>query len=177
MRARGEGGLTLGVAGLDQVRELVRLVNGAYASGEAGLWRDGLERTDEDEIAAAVRAGEMLVATAGGRLVGCARVRARDSVTGDIGLIAADLETWGSGVGRALVRAAEDRMRSRGAETMRLELLVPRDSLHPTKERLRDWYTRLGYEIVGSVPLEEAMPRVALSLAVPCDLLLFSKPL
>jgi hypothetical protein len=29
------------------VPELVRLINRAYAKGEEGLWRDGVDRTDE----------------------------------------------------------------------------------------------------------------------------------
>jgi|tagenome__1003787_1003787.scaffolds.fasta_scaffold18514272_1 GNAT superfamily N-acetyltransferase len=164
-------------AGEEHVSAIVRLVNDAYAAGEMGLWRDGLQRTDEAEIAAAVRAREMLVAAIDGRAVGCARVRSVDPTTAEVGLITADPGSWGSGVGRAVVRAAEDRARSQGATTMRLTLLVPREGAHPFKDRLRDWYTRLGYEVVGSVALEEAMPHVAPSLAVPCDLLLFSKPL
>jgi len=169
--------MNLARATREQVAELMRLINDAYAAGEVGLWRDGLERTDEAEVAAAVDAGEMLVATAGGRTVGCARVRALDAATGEVGLIAVDPDAWGGGTGGALVRAAEDRTRSRGADTIRLVLLVPRSSVHPVKERLRDWYTRLGYEIEGSVPMEEAMPEVAPSLAVSCDLLLFRKRL
>jgi GNAT superfamily N-acetyltransferase len=169
--------MTIASAGREHVGELVRLINDAYAAGEVGLWRDGLERTDEAEVADAVDAGEMLVATAGGRTVGCARVRALDATTGEVGLIAVDPAAWGDGTGGALVRAAEDLARSRGAATMRLVLLVPRDAVHPVKERLREWYTRQAYEIEGSVAMEEAMPNVAPSLAVPCDLLLFRKTL
>jgi GNAT superfamily N-acetyltransferase len=153
--------MTLGVAAQEQVAELVRLINDAYAAGEVGLWIDNTPRTDEAEIAASVRAGEMLVATVGGRTLGCVRVRALDEKTAEIGLVSADPKAWGSGVGRALVSAAEDLMRSRGAETMRLELLVPRDWVHPTKQRLQDWYTRLGYAVFGSLPFEEAVPQAA----------------
>ena len=45
------------------VPELVRLINRAYRLGEAGLWKeDDSGRTDEAEIAEAVRGGQMLVA-------------------------------------------------------------------------------------------------------------------
>jgi GNAT superfamily N-acetyltransferase len=161
----------------DQVPELVRLVNAAYAAGEAGLWADGLERTNEAEIAAAVEAGELLVASADGRLAGCARVRALDDTTGEVGLVSVDPRAWGGGAGRALLDAAEDRMRSLGADAMKLTLLVPRHSEHPFKQRLRGWYTRLGYDVTGVVPFEDVVPHAAPSLAVPCDLLLFHKPL
>ena len=160
----------------EDVAELVRIVNAAYAEGEAGLWVDGTPRTDEEEIDAAVRAGEMLVETVDERVVGCVRVRALHDATWEIGLVSADPAAWGSGVGRDLVRAAEHRARSRGATTIRLTLLVPRESVHAAKERLRKWYTRLGYVVVGSVPFEDALPHAAPHLTAPCDLLLFTKP-
>jgi len=168
-----------GVARREHVAELVRIVNAAYAEGEAGLWVDGTSRTDGREIAAAVRAGEMLVATTvGGRVVGCVRVRAVDDgpCSWEIGFVSVDPAEWGSGVGRALVLAAEDHARAHGATTVRLTLLVPRAAVHPAKERLRDWYTRLGYSIAGSVPFEDALPDAAPHLTAPCDLLLFTKP-
>jgi hypothetical protein len=59
-------GVIVGAAGDGQVAWLVRLVNAAYAAGEAGLLLEGTARTDEVEIAAAEGAGEMLVATADG---------------------------------------------------------------------------------------------------------------
>ena len=159
------------------VPELVRLINRAYAKGEAGLWRDAVDRTDEAEIADAIRAGHMLVATAGGRIAGCLRTRAGDASTSEVGLIGVDPDGWGGGTGRALVDAAEDRARSRGATTMRLELLVPRTGTHPDKERLREWYARRGYAVVGRVPMEEYLPHVAPLLSAPGDILVFEKPL
>jgi GNAT superfamily N-acetyltransferase len=176
--SRGDSrGLTLGAAGEERVAELVRLINDAYAAGEAGLWIDDTARTDETEIAASVRAGEMLLAVVDGRTVGCIRVRALDDTTAELGLVSVDPQAWGNGVGRALVVAAEDLMRARGADTMRLSLLVPRNSVHPTKQRLHEWYTRLGYAVFGSMPFEDAVPQAAPYLTAPCDLLLYRKQL
>jgi GNAT superfamily N-acetyltransferase len=154
--------------------ELAALVDRAYAKGEAGLWTDGVDRTDEAEIAEAIRAGQMLVAR-GDRILGCLRTRALDDATSDVGLIGAD--AWGAGTGRALLEAAENLARSRGATIMRLELLVPRAGTHPTKERLREWYTRRGYAVVDRVPFEDYVPQAAPLLAAPGDILLFEKPL
>ena len=159
------------------VPELVSLINRAYAKGEAGLWRDDIGRTDEAEIAEAVRAGHMLVATVDGRIAGCLRTRSLDASTSEVGLIGVDPDGWGGGIGRALVSAAENRARSGGADAMRLELLVPRTGTHPGKERLRGWYTRRGYSIVGRVPMEEYLPHVAPLLSAPGDILVFEKPL
>jgi GNAT superfamily N-acetyltransferase len=159
------------------VPDLVRLINRAYARGEAGLWRGDLGRTDHAEILAAIRAGQMLVATARDRIVGCLRTRMLDATTADVGLIAADPDTWRGGIGRALVSAAEDLARSHGATTMQLELLVPRAGTHPTKERLREWYTRRGYTVVRRHPFEDYVPRAAPFLSAPSDILIFTKPL
>jgi GNAT superfamily N-acetyltransferase len=159
------------------VEELVRIVNEAYAVGEAGLWLEGATRTRPGEIAAAIRSGELLAATCEGRLVGCAYVRALDAGTADLGLISTAPERWGGGVGRELVRSAEELMRSRGVTTMQLELLVPKGWVHPEKDRLRAWYTRLGYRVVGSAPIEHVAAHLASQLATPCEFLIFRKPL
>jgi len=159
------------------VPELVGLINRAYARGEAGLWRSDLGRTDEAEIAEAIRAGQMLVARVGERIAGCLRTRALSRTTSDVGLMGVDPGAWGGGTGRALVDAAEALARSRGATRMRLELLVPRTGTHPEKERLREWYTRRGYAFVRRVPFEDYVPQAAPLLSAPGDILLFEKPL
>lgn len=160
------------------VDELVRIVNGAYAIGEAGLWRDGAARTAPPEIAEAIRSGGMLGATLEGRLVGCAYVRPLDADTADLGLISAAPEQWGNGIGRQLVHTAEDLMHQRGATTMQLELLVPKGRDHPNKRRLRDWYTRLGYQVVRTEPFEQVVAaHLEPKLATPCEFLIFHKAL
>ncbi len=60
---------------------------------------------------------------------------------------------------------------------MQLELLVPRHGTHPGKERLRDWYSRLGYSVIRTVPFEEYVPHAAPHLNAPGDVLVFNKPL
>jgi GNAT superfamily N-acetyltransferase len=159
------------------VDELVRLVNAAYAAGEAGLWIAGTTRIQAGEIADAVSSGGMLAATLDGQLAGCAYVRPLDAGTADLGLVSAVPARWGSGVGRALVRSAEDLMRSRGVTTVQLELLVPKGWVHPDKDRLRAWYTRLGYRVVRSAPFEEVAAHLAPQLATPCEFLIFHKEL
>jgi GNAT superfamily N-acetyltransferase len=159
------------------VEELVRLINAAYAVGEAGLWLEGATRTEPDEIAEAIRSGGMLAATLAGRLVGCAYVRPLDAATADLGLISAAPDQWGIGIGRELVRSAEELMRLDGVTTMQLELLVPKGWAHPEKERLRSWYTRLGYRVARSAPFEEVAAHLASHLATPCEFLIFRKRL
>jgi hypothetical protein len=75
------------------------------------------------------------------------------------------------------VRSAEELMRSRGATTMQLELLVPKGRVHPEKDRLRRWYGRLGYRVVRTAPVEQVAAHLAPHLAVPCECPIFRKPL
>ena len=86
-------------------------------------------------------------------------------------------DRWGSGIGRELVRSAEDLMRSRGVATIQLELLVPKGWVHPEKDRLRSWYTRLGYRVVRSAPFEQVAAHLASQLAAPSEFLIFRKRL
>jgi GNAT superfamily N-acetyltransferase len=158
------------------VAELVGLINAAYAIGEAGLWLEGAARTWAGEIAAAIHSGGMLAARREGRLVGGALVRPLDANTADLSMMSAAPEQWGSGVGRDLVRSAEALMRSRGMTTMQLELLVPKGWVHPEKDRLRGWYTRLGYRVVRTAPFEHVAAHLAPHLVLPCEFLIFRKP-
>jgi GNAT superfamily N-acetyltransferase len=159
------------------VEDLVRLINRAYSAGEAGLWVEGTMRTTPAEVVEAIRSGGMLVASVEGRIAGCGCVRALDATTADLGFVSVAPEEWGSGVGREVVRSAEDLMRSRGVTTMQLELLVPRGWVHPAKDRVRAWYARLGYRIVRSARFEEIAAHAASQLATPCEFLVFRKPL
>jgi GNAT superfamily N-acetyltransferase len=159
------------------VEALARLINAAYAVGEGGLWLEGTTRTQPREIAEAIRSGEMLAATLGGRLAGCAYVRPLNAGTADLGLISVARDLRGSGVGRELVRSAEELMRSHGMTTMQLELLVPTGWLHPEKEGLHSWYTRLGYRIVRSAPFDQVAAHLESKLATQCEFLIFRKSL
>ncbi len=159
------------------VEELVRVINSAYAVGETGLWLEGATRTAPREIVEMIRSGGMLAATLEGRIVGCAYVRPLDAGTADLGLISVAPDRWGSGVGSELVHLAEELMRARGVTTMQLELLVPKGWLHPDKDRLRGWYTRLGYRVVRPAPVEKVAAHLASQLATPCEFLIFRKSL
>jgi GNAT superfamily N-acetyltransferase len=159
------------------LEQLVGVVNQAYAIGEAGLWLDGTTRITAAEIAEAIRGSGMLAAAVEGRIVGCAYVRPLDAGTADLGLISVSPDQWGGGIGGELVRSAEGLMRSRGVKTMQLELLVPKGWVHPEKERLRGWYTRLGYRVARTAPFEQVAAHLASRLATPCEFLIFRKAL
>jgi GNAT superfamily N-acetyltransferase len=153
------------------VAELRDLVNRVYEVAEEGMWPAGKARIDSEEMRVAVRGGQIAVATVDGRVVGSVRVRQLDSETGEFGLLVAAPEHRGIGVGRELVRFAESLMRSRGMTTMQLRVLAPLGWAHPVKKFLHEWYSRMGYAVVGRRPFDHAV------LLTPCEFAIYEKPL
>lgn len=60
---------------------------------------------------------------------------------------------------------------------MRLELLVPREWTHPSKEFLAARYGRLGYAVTSVGRVDDTHPSLAPLLATPCDMLIYEKNL
>ena len=147
------------------------LVNRVYALAEAGLWQDGKTRASEAQLRELIEAGEIAVATGDGDLLGCVRVRELEPGVGEFGMLAVDPDRQGAGIGRALLDFAERHAREGGLTAMRLDLLVPRDGTHPSKVELDGWYGRRGYRPIGRRAVE------GLPLAVPCDFVIYERPL
>jgi GNAT superfamily N-acetyltransferase len=145
-----------------------------YADAERGLWIAGATRTTASEVAGLVRAREFAGVRLGERLAGCVRVHRLDATTSEFGMLAADPAHRGIGLGRDLVRFAEHQVRT---ATMRLELLVPREWTHPSKQFLAGWYGRLGYTVTRVGSIDESHPGLGSLLATPCDVMVYEKNL
>jgi GNAT superfamily N-acetyltransferase len=156
---------------------LADLINRVYADAEKGLWIEGTDRTDQAEVRDLVRAGQLAVARLGDRVVGSVRVQMLADDTGEFGMLVADPDHRGLGLGTALVTFAERWAVRQGAGRMQLELLMPRAWSHPVKDFLRDWYTRIGYREAGTGRFEDEFPALQPRLATPCDFVIFHKPL
>jgi len=162
---------------LSLIDRVTALVNQVYAESEKGLWQGSTDRTSAGEVAGFVRAGEIAVARVDGDFAGSARLQRLDETTGEFGMLAADPARRGAGIGRELVRFAERVSRDAGCRRMQLELLVPREWTHPSKQFLAEWYDRLGYRVTHRADLAEDYPHLAPSLATPCDFLIYHKEL
>lgn len=148
--------------------EVARIINAAYHAGEPGIWSEGWTRTNAAAIAELIERGEIAVARVDGRVVGSVRVRRLDEHTAELGMLSVDPQAFGTGTGRALLAFAEQHY---GTDYMQLELLVPRGDPHPHKERLHEWYSRLGYEEISRRAFVEPL------LAAPADLRTYRKSL
>ena len=159
------------------VSAISELTNGVYEVAERGLWADGTTRTTPEEVASLTRSGEITVAFLDGELVGSVRIQQLSHRICEFGMLAAAPHRRGVGIGRALVRFAEDYAAQSGHAIMQLELLVPRGWPHPSKEFLAAWYTRTGYRAVRTGSIEESYPALAPRLATPCDFVIYHKSL
>jgi ribosomal protein S18 acetylase RimI-like enzyme len=159
------------------MKRITDLANEVYAVAEAGLWTDGATRTSVDEIVKVTRDGQIAVARMGGQVVGCVRMQRLDERTGELGMLCADPAHRGIGIGRELVRFVERTSLADGMSTMQLELLVPREWTHPSKQFLAEWYSRIGYRIARTGTIDELYPELAPLLATPCDFVIYRKEL
>jgi GNAT superfamily N-acetyltransferase len=161
----------------DLVDTLTRLVNDVYAVAEEGIWQPDADRTSAVEMAGLIESGEIAVARVDGELVGAVRMQQVAEDTGEFGMLVADPERRGIGIGRELVGFAEGHYRRGGMRAMQLELLVPREWEHPNKVFLDDWYRRIGYRVIRTTTLDEAYPELEPLLATECKFVIYEKPL
>src|SRR5689334_17301200 len=154
------------------------MVNLVYAEAEKGMWLDGTDRATPGEIAAMITAGRLVVARDhDGRPAGVMHLQRLPTGEGELGMLVAHPERRGAGLGRDLIAYGESWARTQGLTTMQLELLYPNTWTHPVKKFLYDWYTRLGYQVIGTGDFADDYPELVSRLATPCDFLIFHKPL
>jgi GNAT superfamily N-acetyltransferase len=149
-------------AELSDVEALVTLVNEAFRVER--FFIDG-DRTDAAHIAQRFQTGCFLVAEdASKNLAASVYVEIRGE-RGYFGLLAVDPARQRSGLGRALVEAAEQECRDAGCSIMDLQIVNLRTELPP-------YYRRLGYVGSGEMPFAAvAKPKL------PCHFIRMSKSL
>jgi GNAT superfamily N-acetyltransferase len=161
----------------DNVKRLSDLINEVYDDAESGMWKRKGTRTNPAEVERLLRARALILAEFDGELVGSVNVNVMGDGVGEFGMLAADLNHRGKRIGSALVDRAENWAREMACHTMRLELLTPRNWTHPSKEFLKKWYARLGYEPQATESLEILHPELVPELATECDFTVWHKSL
>ena len=159
------------------VPAIVGLVEAAYR-GEAG-WTtethllDG-QRTDAGMVRAAIRAhgSAVLVAEAGGHLVGCCQLERRPDAEVYFGMFSVRPGRQGQGWGRQILAEAERLARDDwGARTMVMTVLAQRGELIA-------WYERRGYRRTGeSRPFPYGNVRFGIPKRPDLSFVVLSKPL
>ena len=151
------------VASEADIAPMIPVVNAAF---EVETFLEG-SRTDEERMREMMRNGDFLVAHNGSRRVlGCVYLELRGE-RGYFGMLAVDPSEQGKGLGRLMVRAAEDHCRDQGCRFMDITVLSLRPELPP-------FYRNLGYIESGT---EEFRPSRPLRDGVECHCIVMSKTL
>src|SRR5262245_56931682 len=108
----------------DAVERLVALINRVYDEAESGMWRRPGTRTNRDQVRTLLRNKKLILAELDGAIVGSVNVNLMDERVAEFGMLAADPDHRGLGIGTMLVKAAEAWARSMNRRSMRLELLT-----------------------------------------------------
>jgi GNAT superfamily N-acetyltransferase len=171
------------------IQYLTDLVNRVYFDAEASFWTPGFKRTKAAEVQDYLNSRALALAWRGDSsfsqhghlsqdLLGCANIKMfPHEETGEFGMLACDPVSRGVGVGRELLRFAEDEARRRGARRMRLELLQGDGWRHDFKARLEAWYGRSGYQLAGVEDVQKNWPFLVPLLAKPMVMKVFIKQL
>jgi GNAT superfamily N-acetyltransferase len=140
---------------------LVRLINDAFAVEKVVI--EG-ERIDSEKVRALLEIGNFLLLYEVEQLLGCVYVEVKGR-RGYLGLLGVRPGRQKSGFGRRLTAAAEEFLRKAGCEAVDLRIVSARTELPPI-------YQRLGYVMIGTAPIPDAIP-----LKVPSHFIVMSKGL
>jgi GNAT superfamily N-acetyltransferase len=163
--------------GTDNIKRLSDFINEVYDDAESGMWKRKGTRTNPAEVERLLRTQALILAEIDGVLVGSVNVNLMSDGVGEFGMLVADLNHRGKGIGSALVDRAENWARNMPCHTMRLELLTPRNWTHPSKEFLKQWYSRIGYKPRATESFEILYPELVSELATECDFTVWHKSL
>jgi GNAT superfamily N-acetyltransferase len=123
---------------------VARLINAAFLVER--FFKRG-DRTTPDAVRALTATGRFLVAeTSGGELAGCVYAELRGASI-YIGMLAIEPSRQGTGLGRALMTAAENHGLTHGCLTADITVVNLRTELPP-------FYRRLGYVETGTAPFD-----------------------
>lgn len=143
------------------IESVTALVNDAFRIERFFVEGD---RTNPDNVRAMMDKGEFLLLEADDELIACVYVELRGAA-GYFGMLAVAAAQKGKGLGRLLVKEAEDYCRA--ASCAEMELLIVN-----LREELPGFYERLGYRAVGTQPFT---PGIAIKQ--PCHFVKMTKPL
>ncbi|HEV2398413.1 MAG TPA: GNAT family N-acetyltransferase [Candidatus Sulfotelmatobacter sp.] len=154
--------MQINTANAAQAEAITMLINSAFRKAES-FFIEG-DRIDVVSIRALMEKGQFLVVDEAAQLRACVYVERRGE-RAYLGLLAVDSQLQNSGIGSALMNAAEDQCRQDGCCFMDLKIVNLRTDTHR-------FYTRRGYKETGTEPFPSH-----LTPKLPCHFVTMSKPL
>jgi GNAT superfamily N-acetyltransferase len=116
------------------IKRLSDLINQVYDDAESGMWKRKGTRTNPAEVERLLRDRALILAEIDGVVIGSVNVNLMGDGVGEFGMLVADPNCRGTGIGSVLVDRAESWAREMACHTMRLELLTPREWSHPRRQ-------------------------------------------
>ena len=95
---------------------------------------------------------------------------------GRFGMLSNDSNSLGTGIGQALVNAAETWARDAGYQEIEIEI-VRGDPPNEHKQFLHQWYTRHGYVEEATYPIAKRIPELAPLQRITCVSTVYRKKL
>jgi GNAT superfamily N-acetyltransferase len=134
-----------------QFDRLFNIIRIAYAETEKEVWGEGYVRVSRENLKRHIKDDEILIALLDDEIVGGIRFYEKEPGCWTFGLLGADFEHKGKGIGRTLIAAAESKAKEAGGTEMSIEILRAKDIDTDFKVNLANWYQRLGYEFTGKL--------------------------
>ncbi|MCB9224140.1 MAG: GNAT family N-acetyltransferase [Crocinitomicaceae bacterium] len=133
----------------EQFEQLFNIIRIAYAETEKEVWGEGYVRMSREELQHHIDNDEILIALLYGKIVGGIRYYKIDDETYGFGLLGADFDHKGKGIGRALIGEVENKVKATGGKKVSIEILRASAINTDFKTHLAEWYQRLGYKYTG----------------------------
>jgi ribosomal protein S18 acetylase RimI-like enzyme len=156
-------GVTLGQATAADIPEIMEVVNAAF---EEEAFFVNRPRTHPAQLAEHLQSGHFLLAHQGAQLLASVYCELRGQ-RGYIGMLAVNPEHQGTGLGRAMMQAAESFLRTSGCSVAELSVVSVRTALLPL-------YRKLGYVETG---VAEPPEELRVKLTMPVQLIKMEKPI
>jgi len=168
-----------GALSMLQIKNIAELINQVYLRTESDFWpNNGLyERTNPIKLTQYIKNNELIIATIADEIVGAVHVYPLENDHCGFGMFVASRKKRGLGVGTSLMKRVENWALANNYKTIQLELLKPKAYIHPEKEFLNKWYTKLGYTLINKIPYGDLYPEQAHLLKIPCDFEIYQKKL
>ena len=144
--------MSIQIGAFGTVSAVTSILNDAYRVGETGILMDTpdkpFNRVTTEEVEQMTAKKNILTLSIDGEVVGCIKVHVIEPGVAEWGCLAVSRRFQGQGFGTVLVQAVEKHIQAElNCRVAQLELLAPSSWKHTHKERLRDWYQRMGYSL------------------------------
>ncbi len=148
----------------DQIQELTDIINEAYYWSEYQMWKNDYLRIDPAEVAELLHRGEMIVMLYNDVIIATVTLKYLSKHIATFGLLAVAKQHLGKGYGSQLISFAEEKAKHTGHHLMECEIVRSYEVEMTHKDRLEEWYRKLGYKHIQTYELLERYPELVPSL-------------